>query len=43
MVQNVILLILDLLRLDDEALRRTGEVRVNALRCQRRATGEPDF
>jgi hypothetical protein len=45
MVQVMILLIVDLLRLDDEAPRRTGEggVRDAGTRRQRRAAGEPMF
>jgi hypothetical protein len=45
MVWVVILLIVDLLRLDDEAPRRTGEggVRDAGTRRQRRAAGEPMF
>jgi hypothetical protein len=43
MVWVVILLIVDLLRLDDEAPRRTGEGEVKdaGTRRQRRAVGEP--
>jgi hypothetical protein len=44
MVWVVILLIVDLLRLDDEVPRRAGEGRVkDAKRRQRRAAGEPVF
>jgi hypothetical protein len=41
----MILLIVDLLRLDDEAPRRTGEggVKDAVTRRQRRAAGEPVF
>jgi hypothetical protein len=44
-VQVVMLLIVDLLRLDDDALRRTreGGVKDTGTRRQRRAAGEPMF